>query len=263
MAKKSLLAGLTPADIRTEPFPHIVAENVLPPEDCAAMVRSVPGFDRFGWAGTPPSNQRYIMPAHRIAGDEAEMPEIWRAFTQYHSSAAFLAEIAALFEGYWAQAMLDRLGGSLLGHTTGLCWRDDPSIVRILQDARLEINTPVTKRPGSPRGAHLDTPNRLYSGLFYLRDPEDDSEGGDLTLFRFRSAPPRHIDVLAFDEDLVEPVATIPYRANSLVLFPHGLHAIHGVSPRGLTPWTRKYVFITAEIAEEWLISPAATALSA
>jgi hypothetical protein len=262
MTRKSLLAGLSPADIRTDPFPHIVAEDVLPPEECAALVRSVPGFERFGWAGTPPSNQRYIMSAHRIIQDE-EMPPIWRAFARDHSGPEFLAEIAALFEGHWAQAMLDRLGGSLLGHTTGLCWHDDPSEIRILQDARLEINTPVTQHPGSPRGPHLDTPNRLYSGLFYLRDPADDSVGGDLTLYRFRAAPPLNIDVFAFDEDLVEAVATIPYRANSLVLFPHGLQAIHGVSPRGLTSRTRQYVFITAEIAEEWLVSPAASRLSA
>jgi len=257
-AMKSVLSGLSPADIRLEPFPHIVAEDVLAPDLCAALVRSVPGFDRFGWAGTPPSNQRYPMSAYRI-GQDAAMPAIWHEFVAYHSGKEFLAEISALFADHWAPAMLDRLGGSLLGHSTGLCAHDDPSAVRILQDARLEINTPVTTKPGSPRGAHLDTPNRLYSGLFYLRDPEDDSVGGDLVLYRFRSDPPRHIDVFAFDEDQVEAVTTIPYRANRLVLFPHGLHAVHGVSPRALTPWTRKYVFITAEIGEEWLVSPAAT----
>ncbi|HLZ65501.1 MAG TPA: 2OG-Fe(II) oxygenase [Aliidongia sp.] len=259
---QSLLSRLSPADIRTEPFPHIVAEDVLEPDLCAVLGRTVPEFERFGWAGTPPSNQRYIMPAHRIAQDEA-MPAIWRDFARHHSGPEFLAEIAALFAGHWAPAMLDRLGGSLLGHTGGLCWRDDPAAVRILQDARLEINTPVTKKPGSPRGAHLDTANRLYSGLYYLRDPDDDSVGGDLVLYRFRSAPPRHIDVFAFDDDQVEAVATIPYRANNLVLFPQGLHAIHGVSPRQLTPWTRKYVFITAEIGEDWLASPAAARLEA
>ena len=47
-AMKSVLSGLSPADIRLEPFPHIVAEDVLAPDLCAALVRSVPGFDRFG-----------------------------------------------------------------------------------------------------------------------------------------------------------------------------------------------------------------------
>jgi hypothetical protein len=254
---KSILSGLTPADIRLDPFPHIVADDVLAPDLCAALTRTVPGFERFGWAGVPPNNQRYPMSADRI-GQDASMPPIWHDFVARHSGGAFLAEIAALFAGHWAPAMLDRLGGSLLGHTTGLCAREDPTQVRILQDARLEINTPVTTQPGSPRGPHLDTPNRLYSGLLYLRDPADESIGGDLVLYRFRAAPPRHIDVFAFDDDQVDAVATIPYRTNRLVLFPHGLHAIHGVSRRELTPWTRQYVFITAEIGEDWLISPAA-----
>jgi hypothetical protein len=54
----------------------------------------------------------------------------------------------------------------------------------------------------------------------------------------------------------VEAAVTVPYAANRLVIFPQGLHALHGVSPRHPTPHTRRYVFITAELTEDWLRQP-------
>ncbi len=124
----------------------------------------------------------------------------------------------------------------------------------IALDARIEINCPVTVASSS-RGPHLDTPNRIYSGLFYLRHPEDDSTGGDLQLFRWKDGPVSWIDAYELPPDRVECVATIPYRPNLLVFFPQGIDAIHGVSARQPTPHFRRYVFITAELAEDWLTS--------
>ena len=51
--------------------------------------------------------------------------------------------------------------------------------------------------------------------------------------------------------DEIEPVATVPYGANRLVLFPNHPHALHGVTPRPPTRHERAYVFITAEVAED------------
>jgi len=129
---------------------------------------------------------------------------------------------------------------------------------RIALDARVEINCPVTAAASSPRGAHLDTGNRIYSGLFYLRHPEDDSIGGDLQLFRWKDGPVRDTNVFQLPAESVECVATIAYKPNLLVFFPQGIDAIHGVSVRQPTPHFRRYVFLTAELADDWLISPAA-----
>jgi hypothetical protein len=56
----------------------------------------------------------------------------------------------------------------------------------------------------------------------------------------------------------VEEAVRIPYRANQLVLFPQNIHALHGVSARQPTPHVRRYVFITAELTEDWLKAPMA-----
>ncbi len=256
----SLIRGVTSADIRRDPFPHIVIDSALDPADYDALAACFPPASRLAWTAPPdglPSNRRFILPADSILSAD-DMPEPWKRFVSYHSSEAFLAEVAALFAGCWEPALLDALGGGFDGHGAA---RLRPSEIpapgtTILQDARIEINTPVRDAASSVRGAHLDTPNRLYSGLFYMRAPEDDSEGGDLILYRWRGDPPARIDAHVQPAERVEEYVRLPYRANRLVLFPQSIHALHGVSPRQPTPHVRRYVFVTAELTRDWLRAP-------
>lgn len=251
---QSLLAKVTAADIRTDPFPHIVITDALPADLYQQLSAGFPPFEVVGWAGgaPPPSNSRYALTASQIH-DDARLSAVWKEFTAYHSSPAFFHQVVDLFAGFWPDALLRAVGGDLKAVSTGQWLRDRHADARILQDARIEINTPVTKRPSASRGAHLDTLNRIFTGLLYLRHPDDDAVGGDLELHRYRKGVPQDIDVFQFPDDAVEVVATVPYRPNTLVMFANGLHAIHGVGVRGLTPWTRRYVFISAEIEEQWL----------
>ncbi|WP_448192472.1 2OG-Fe(II) oxygenase [Azospirillum sp. sgz301742] len=257
---RSLLSGITPADIRLDPYPHVFVRDVLDEDTHRALNDSFPPFSMMGWANPkrlPRSNHRFQFSAWPIL-NSPDMPDVWKEFVTLHSSPAFFAEVVALFHAHWPAALKQALGGDLLDHPMGLLLRDDFNRARILQDARAEINTPVTAGPSSSRGAHLDTPNRMFTCLYYLRHPDDDAEGGDLELFRWKNGPVADIDTYELPQDAVEVVETIPYRANQLVIFPQGIDAIHGVGIRHPTPHTRRYVFISAEIAENWLVSPAA-----
>ena len=259
---QSLLTGITPADIRLDPYPHMLIRDVMDPQAFRALSESFPGFEKIGWADTrraPPSNQRFQFSAWPIR-NHPDMTPMWKEFIALHSSPEFFAQVVALFRDHWPSELKRALGGNLMGHPMGLLMRDQFDTARILQDARIEINTPVTTKPTSSRGAHLDTLNRLFTCLFYLRHPDDNSEGGDLQLFRWKDGPVANIDVFELPADAVEVVTTIPYRPNQLVIFPQVINAIHGVSVRALTPATRRYVFISAEIAENWLVSPTALA---
>jgi hypothetical protein len=258
----SLLNGVSRADIRLEPFPHIIIPDVLPPTLYTSLSAGFPSLSRItsvSIAARPPNNRHYALSAE-LALAAADIPDDWKQFLAMHSDADFLADVAALFEGYWPQALLDRLGGHLTGHETGRFCLSAPAEEWpcIRQDARFEINTPVRDHPSSVRGAHLDTANRLYTGLFYLRAPEDDSEGGELILYRWREGlrGKCSIDHRVMPDDWVEEAARIPYRANQLVLFPQSLDALHGVGPRHPTPHVRRYIFITAELTSPWLTVP-------
>lgn len=256
---QSLLANITPADIRTDPFPHVVARDVLPADLYADLCAGFPSFAEIAWNPAdrpPPSNRRFDKSTHMLQLDERTSPA-WVAFSTWHASAAFYAQVVALFADHWPAALRRVMGGDMTGLPCRLLRRWEllePGMVTL--DARIEINTPVTGAGSVSRGPHLDTPNRLYSCLFYLRHPDDDSVGGDLELYRWRQGPTG--DIAAFQQPAaaVEHVATIPYRANQMVIFPQGIDALHGVSLRHPTPHMRRYVFITAEIAADWLLPP-------
>lgn len=257
----SVLQSVTSSDIRLTPFPHIVINNALPPDLYAQIAAAYPTLEQImpPRSGDQPylSNNRYTLSAWITALLDDLVPA-WKAFIARHSSPAFFEEVVNLFDGHWPQALLDHLGGSLRGHRMGLLQPSSDAPPRLYLDARAEVNTPVYGAPSVSRGPHLDTPNRLFTGLFYFRAEEDDSTGGELHLYRWKNGPIADFDVFQLPEDAVEIVATVPYRANCLVMFPQQIGALHGVGLRAPTPHVRRYVFLTAELAEPWLALPTA-----
>ena len=95
---------------------------------------------------------------------------------------------------------------------------------------------------------HLDHAGNFYVGLFYMRDSEDRSTGGDLELY---SAT---VDDVVF-EQYRKPIkqhislhSIVPYQANTMVWMLTGPRSIHGASPRiGATKF-RKYVNINTRV---------------
>ena len=259
----NVLSRASRSDLRLDPFPHAVVQEALDPDFYKALASSFPSLEIIAGTSSPerlPSNRRYSMPAWPLMLRDDVAP-IWKDFLEQHTSPDFFRAVLATFAGHWDLRLVDRLKVAAEEQAPGLLYRDDHREGRVLVDARVEINSPVTASPSSARGAHLDTPNRLYSGLFYLRHEEDDSTGGELELFRWRSRPNEVLDVFELPADAVERVTTIPYRPNQLVIFPQSIAALHGVGIRHPTPHIRRYVFITAEIEEDWLMTRPAAVL--
>jgi len=251
----NVLSRAAPSHLRHAPFPHLVVQEALDPRAYSALAASFPAIETLTGRRACEdlaSNRRYSTPAWPLMLREDVAP-IWKMFLQQHVSQAFLDAVFTIFAGCWDQGLLDMLDRG--DRKAGLLYRDSHQEFRVLADARVEINSPVRGPASSPRGAHLDAPNRLFSGLFYLRDGDDDSVGGELELFRWASRPSEALDVFELPAHAVERVATIPYRPNQLVLFPQSVFALHGVGIRQPTPHIRRYVFITAEIEDDWLTS--------
>lgn len=243
----TLLDRADPAEIRTDPFPHLVIEDALPADLYAALAATRLTCDQIIGPPPHPSNRRFAWSTRMMLWDDRATPT-WKAFVTAHTSAAFVADTLTLF----ADHLPDGFPVPGLGTSVGVFERDDHSQHPILADARLELNTPVMGHASSVRGAHVDTPNRLYSCLFYMRAEGDDSVGGDLSLFRYTGAVPDPVDALQFKPTQVQSVLTVPYRANRVVLYPNSRFAIHGVTPRHPTPHERAYVFVTAEQERDW-----------
>jgi hypothetical protein len=240
MLSGTLLAKADPAAIRTEPFPHLLIDDALPEDHARALLEDTP---------TPsPGGAR---PALRLPIEARLLmslpfyPPVWREFAERHTRPDVTRTVRRLFADHWpahlAEIDLDTPAYAPLNG-------DGAEEAEILTDARLEVISSNPDAPASHRGPHLDGPERLFSCLWYLRDPSDDGGGGGLTLYRFRGRrPPRAEDAFALPDAAVEAVETIPYRFNRLVLFPNRPDALHGAELRAPNPLPRRYVFVTAE----------------
>jgi len=245
----TLLAKATPAEILTEPFPHLVVPDAMPADLYRRFTERMPDYRTVVADADPPSNRRYPCSANRILVDDRLNP-LWREFCRVHTGPAFFNAVLDLFRDH-IPADNPGLARWLAAHPAprfGLLNEDGFETADVLCDARLEINTPV-REASSVRRGHLDLPNRVFSGLFYMRSPDDESVGGDLDLLRWKTGTPAGIDRFQIPDEELEIVKTVPYAANVFVLFVNPPHALHGVTVRQPTAAQRQYFFLTAEVA--------------
>ncbi|MEU7998858.1 hypothetical protein AB0B83_26500 [Micromonospora sp. NPDC049060] len=256
----SILANVTKDDIRRDPFPHIVVENALPEDLYQALSTTMPTAEHIAeHIGKPiTSNERYnYMSQHMFTDDSVS--QVWKDFARYHCSAEFYHQVLDLFYQDIIAANPDaekRIGASLHELRVGRRNADTFETHDILMDCTAVINSAVTGRPSAYRGPHVDKPYKLFGGLFYMRLPEDDADGGDLLLYRYRSEDHKfHTSRSEYgdnrfdiDPSFVEEVATIPYRSNTLLMFPINRLALHGVSVRSVTNHQRRFTALVGDL---------------
>lgn len=262
MPTHSVLEQVTAADLRHDPYPHLVIENCLPQPYFDALARAYPdnetildfcnanphrhfGFDE----GKAKQNYRYDISALQVLEQPERIPAIWRDFVAYHTSGDFFREVVGILGPAIRQTypfLEQRLGKPLEQISTGVRWRSNSDVYL---DCQVGINTPAT-RTSSTRGVHADAAEELYAALLYFKDAEDDTAGGDLDIYRWRN--PRKKYFLGPDADpaAAERVDTVRYQANTLVLFLNGRDALHAVTPRAPSQHTRKLVNIIGEVNE-------------
>lgn len=244
----SVFDRLASTDICLEPFPHIAIKNTLDPTLCERLASTRPSYrDLAGGVGTR-SNSRMAYNAFAMLNPE-HIDAAWKQFAQVHIGPKITLRVAELFAKHWPSHLpsIEWLREANFGIFT----RDQHSDFDILCDARLEVTGPSFAPPWSHRTGHVDTGNRLFSALYYLRASDDETVGGGLDLYRYTNGVPENLGVFELPDDCIEKVTTIPYAANTLVVFPNGPFAIHGAEPRGLGDRDRAYVFITAEVERD------------
>ncbi len=168
--------------------------------------------------------------------NDVRLSPLWRELVRVHQSQAFLDQFVALFargirSTYpWFEdeiGPLDRL-------RAGVRYRDSFDDVDVLLEAQPAINTPVTGPPTSVRAGHLDNPDKLFVGLYYMRHPDDHSTGGDLELYRYTQSKPI-FDGHEIGARYIEAAEKVSYEANTAILFLNTDRSLHGVTPRTQT----------------------------
>jgi hypothetical protein len=241
-----LLSEVQPGDIVTEPYAHYTRSDAVPAPLYEELAQSFPSLSVIvNGRMDIGSNEAVRMTVKQVLGDR-RISSLWREFFQYHTSAEYWRDVARLFAPHFRRqfpGLEERIGRSYED------WRVVPRGYAGDADVRLDcqfvMNTPVTHK-SSVKTAHIDLCDKIFSALFYMRDPRDHSEGGDLDIYDWRREP-RFIKHRALTRD-VALVKTVPYRANSYLCFVNSPQAVHGVSPRDTTDVPRRYINFIAEL---------------
>ncbi len=250
----SILRNVTRADIRREPYPHLIIENCLPAQLYAQLAGTYPSDDTIlqvgGSTGSIKENSRHDVGAHRIRAHPESFGPEWHAFVDYHVSNAFFQQFLRLLGPEVLATYPDlerRLGRSLTELTTGIRYDPQAHGCQIALDCHIGINTPAARR-NSVRRVHTDAPDELFAALLYFRREADALEGGDLEIFRWRDPRERLFVGSEVDESDAELVSTVSCKANTAVIFINSDHALHAVSERSPSRASRRLVNIMGRV---------------
>lgn len=249
----TILDRITPDKICRDGFPHAVVENALPEDYYEELASVFPQLDSVAGAGGLKNNAAYRMPA-LDAIDNAEIPQIWRDFVAHHCSHEFYNRVCDVWGADIEAAhadLKDNFGVALRDFSVGIRHagkEENPGNHSddVMLDCQFSYNSPV-RSESSVRGPHLDSPYKMFAALLYFRHPDDASTGGDFEIYKLKegaSIKPRPAKIHPRN---VERVRTVPYRANTLVLFINSPAAIHGVTPRSVTQAPRRYMNFLGE----------------
>ena len=235
-----------PDNVHGQPYPHILTTKALEPDYYEELAAHYPDF-----SDHPQSSKNNVpisMSGLHAFADEIPLHPIWKDFMAFHYSGEFLQQVISSFGDHITNCFPDleaRLGKKLQDLTVIPRYVEGDADVEIHIPFR--INTPV-KKSSRVRCRHVDSPKKLFNGLFYFRDPEDDSIGGDLEICRWKEGRRFH-DVFV-DDDWVDVDGIVPYRGNTFVLFLNTPDSVHGVTRRMPTPHFRRYIAFTAHFKE-------------
>jgi hypothetical protein len=247
MLDTNVLRAADPGSVETAPYAHLVRKPALPEATYAELAAAFPDpATILGGRNDAAGNAAARLPAAEVAQDSRIAP-IWRDFMAYHSSGEFWREIARVFGASLRHAfpgIEERAGRALEDWDAGARGIKDDGDVRL--DCQFVINTPA-KTPSSVKTPHVDKRDTILSMLFYFRDPDDRSEGGNLELYAWKRGPrflPFQRMILPRDLELRR---VVEYAPNTLVAFVNSAMAPHGVSPRGVAQLPRRYINFIVE----------------
>jgi hypothetical protein len=224
------------------PFPHVIIKDALPQELADQLTSEFPimNFD------ISSNNKRIDISASKVQKDN-NISSLWKEFIDYHSSNDFFREVIELFK----PCLSDNEYESYLKFSSGIRGIDSHKEKQVLLDAQISINTPVIKT-NSVRKAHVDNTNKLFSGLYYLRSPDDNSIGGDLELLNWKNSYTDKQKIKFYREGVApkhfSTFKKIRYENNIAILFLNSIDAMHLVSPRHPTTYPRFFVNLVGEL---------------
>ena len=237
----SVLQNKRKIQFRFEKFPYLIIDDALPEEIYNKLNEGFPSYKKIIGQNDYKENFAYRYNAHNSLKDP-EITKEWKEFIKFHTSYEFLEEFYSVFGE--AIRKIYNVEKEKLFNKNSIGVRFEKKNHFDL-DCQFVINTP-TNGESSVIEPHLDNPVELYAALLYMKDDEDNSEGGNLTTYSFKDKPSFYGKSRVRHEK-INLIEEIEYKKNRLVMFLNSPYSLHGVSKRNKTKHYRKYINIIGE----------------
>ena len=229
--------------VQVDPYPHVVIEDALPWDLYEELENSFP--EEQVLQTDPLDNGICYRMKSNVMLDPTFQPDVWRKFTEYHTSAEWFNEVNELFRPHMPGVLHKTFTEDELGARG---WADENK--NIWTDCQLVMHKPFMEEK-TTRTPHIDNPMEMWAGLLYMPSPNDQSTGGEFQIYSTQSSVQK-VDKKAgrqiYDSDLGTVVKTIPYKRNTFVMFANNSpNTVHGVSLREDATLNRRSVNIIGE----------------
>lgn len=227
-----------------EPFPHWIIPNILPKDLADQLQQSFP-------------NSKFI---HEYTNAELNKEDEYDQNTAYRltfGSKGIQSEVLNELARSWI-SQKDLILDKIIQFCPPTISKDIELIKKIsFSRGDFRASSPVKIEGTTQLGPHLDSSFEILAGLIYLRDPADESSGGDLIVYDLKDDAPlkymsvkRRVPISYLIEKKV-----LPYTNNFGLFFISHPKAIHGISPRSLTNFDRQLINLSIELPTNQKVS--------
>ena len=237
----SILQNKKNIKFKFDKFPYLVIDDALPLDLYNKLNDNFPNYEKIIGNNDYKENYAYRYNASNSLRDK-EISEEWKNFIKFHTSYDFLEEFYSIFGDSIKKIYKVEKEKLFNKNNVGVRFEGKN---HFNLDCQFVINTP-TSGETKVIEPHLDNPIEFYAALLYMKDEDDNSDGGNLTTYDFKDKPSFY-GKSRVREDKIRLIEEIEYKQNRLVMFLNSPYSIHGVTKRSKTNFYRKYINIIGE----------------
>ena len=255
----NILNNFSKNNYYSEPYPHFIINKVFNEETINCFKKDYELIVKeFQKLHTYKLNNKLItINATEILGKGIYKKTIWYDFCKYHTSKdhllkifeIFYEDLNKLYPGLCEEALKYKNQDNFINirnkkeaHSKDNSLNENYYFVADVQPA---INTPVFKK-STVRGPHVDSKNEIIGGLFYIRDENDSTEGGDLEIFEIDTNTLFN-NYEVSTKNVPKKFKVVAYRNNTAIFFINSKKSVHAVSPRNITNHNRYLINMIIE----------------
>lgn len=254
MNKISILNNFNKNKYYSYPFPFFYIDRAFDQKIYDFLKKDYILFHKFFQKNTKykKNNIRLQMSTEEFYNSKLFLNSIWYDFVEYHTSKTFFLELVEIFRNDMIKIypriidMIDKNKDDK--NFLNIRTKENISNFQFVADCQPGINTPCYHET-SVRQSHLDNSAEIFAGLFYLRDDNDRSSGGNLQVMEVKNKKKINFHQKSevknqFDLDIFKEVK---YEKNKVIFFLNTKNSIHNVTSRSETNLPRNLTNIIFE----------------